>query len=230
MTRRDFLPATAICFAVALGFLACGRTTESSSFRYQVRLALPGSPSAAQGGFPGPYASVLDTAILTVTSASNAISSDRVRLGQRDSVATFNVTAEAGVARFEARVVSNNGTLLFDTTQSVNIGPGNDTIRITVRPRNPVLLVSLNFTLVDNGQQRVFSTRVHNRGLGTLNWGILDTLPPACRPPGPYCVFNVKGAETLAAQTFRTLTITRPTAAPLPAVVLTSQVGAVSFP
>lgn len=171
--------------ALGLSFFACLPITESSSSPRQISVTLTRSASDA-AVFPGRYVSVLDTAILTVTSGSNNIvSSSRVKLGQQDEVVAFSVTVEAGSARFDAQIRSNNGTLLFDGTRSVDIGPGNDTVSIDMRAVSPVLLVSLDFNPV-SGNTFSVQTRVHNRGVDSLKWEI-EGDGETCGQQGAFC-------------------------------------------
>jgi len=222
--RRAWL----LYLVLSLTASGCRQATESSSV-HPVTVRLTRSASDAAERLPGPYASVLDTAVLIVTSANERVDTMRVRLAQGDTVALFDVRAEVGTARFVARILSNNGTLLFDGSESANVGQTDDTLDIIVKAKSPVLVVSLNYTIVQTPQQRIFSTLVHNRGSGTLFWSIRDTIPPDCRGPGRFCVFNVK-TDALAPG-FRTLQITMPlNAARPPAIVLTSAGGDVGFP
>ena len=207
--------------------LALGCSTAPSESGGARPIAVVFSRADAAAAFPGDYISVLDTAILDITSSAAPPATHRVRLGQRDSVARFSVVLDTGNVLLVATIVSNNGTRLFLGRLQTRVLPSTDSLDIVVQPQTAVLLLALSFTVQDNGVTRTFSTRVHNRGAGPLTWNVATT-PPGCVS---MCTFTPPGG-TIQANSSVPFVISAPSAAfpTPPKATLASAAGRVTIP
>jgi hypothetical protein len=203
----------------------CTRLPSESGSRRPIAVSF--TRADAITAFPANYISVLDTAVLDVTQGTSPTQSYRVRVGQLDSTARFAVELDNGPVVLVATIISNNGTRLFTGRLPTTVRSDTDSLTISVQPISPVLLLSLNFAVRDNGGTRSFTTRVHNRGSGTLQWNVAAT-PPGC---ASVCTFTPPGG-VIAADSSVQLVISAPsTAFPAPPrATLASASGRVTIP
>jgi hypothetical protein len=171
----------------AAGVAACGQgLTDSASRHSRVVLDVRSLLGAV---LDGDFRSVVDTAHLTIASGGEERTLTQV-LGPGDDETTFDVTVDAGTARFSVDVISNNGTPLYRGETSATIEADGFAVSITPQAINPVMVVLPRRATFDtttftsgNAVLRVYGAivRVRNPGLDTLKWRV-DSLVP--RPPG----------------------------------------------
>ena len=164
------------------GVAACGQgLTDSASRHSRVVLDIR---SILGTVLDGDFLSVADTVHLTIASGGKELTLTRI-LGPGDDETTFDVTVDAGTARFSVDVISNNGTPLYRGETSATIDADGFAVSITPQAINPVMVITPRrpaFILTDNGQIRNFTAtvRVRNAGLDTLRWRVDSQvqLPP----------------------------------------------------
>jgi len=156
----------------ALGAVACGPgITDSANRHSRVVLAVHSLFGSVLGG---DFASVLDTAHLTIASGGEEQTLTRV-FGPGDSETTFDVTVKTGSATFSLDVMSNNGARLYQGETTGTIEGDGFEVSITPQAVNAVMVAipgRATFVLTDNGFNR-FQTatlRVRNSGSTTLTW------------------------------------------------------------
>ena len=227
MTARRLLSLSALATCVSI-ITACERATEPSN--RQIQLAFTRRALEASRLPPGNYRSVVDTVVLTALSGGAILSAQRRVLADEDTAAVFDIDVNAGVVDFDARVVSNNGTLLFTARQSVNLSASSGTIVIVPQAVNAVLVARTDYTIADNGQVRLFATRIYNSGDRGVDWFILDTRVPPCNSTAVFCAFSPRGGFVQPGG-FDSLTIGMPSGTPRPPpIVLSSVVGTIQMP
>lgn len=161
-----------------LSCMACDGPPTSAERWHSVRIAFSGAATAERGSaVQGPFVSVVDSVALVVTpSGENPIPLGR-RVTRRETSVEFSVDVPEGSTTFVASVLSTNRSLLFAGTTTVNVNRDDQPVEVILQPRAPVLLVTRDSVLATFPLRAVVTDTavyVHNRGSGTLGFGIVD--------------------------------------------------------
>jgi hypothetical protein len=153
--------------ALALLAASCADPTAGGRHARGVRLSF----ALARGvAFQGPYVSVLDSIAVTVTDADGRATALGVRLGRRDTSATFAVEVPEGTTRFDALVLSATRAVLFGGSRTLDVSADDFVVRIQTTAQAPVLLVAPDTLHVPTPTRLSTSgtVGVYNRGVGPL--------------------------------------------------------------
>ncbi|MGH9161907.1 MAG: hypothetical protein ACRD2X_18225, partial [Vicinamibacteraceae bacterium] len=133
------LPTMAGCL-FALG--ACaegigGPEPHGTILIIDARPLLQPSPNG-DGPFQGSLVSVLDRAELTVTPGDTGVSVLGAPLTAEEPTATFEIQVPGGLQTFTGRVLSNNGTVLYEGSREVEVRADGFAVELDLVPVAPV--------------------------------------------------------------------------------------------
>lgn len=111
---------------------------------------------------------VVELAELTVVTAGSDVQSQQDSLGPDQPQVSFNVVVPPGPTTFQGRVLSNNGTTLFEGLQELVVENDGFQVDLELQPVAPVLVVTPDTVEVTTEPDQVFL--VENRGVRDLAW------------------------------------------------------------
>lgn len=173
MSRHVFL------FALT-GITACSALTTPDNKSASGSITLRREGAANSLPFTGPYVSVLDSLLLTVTSDQEAtpqLIGRHLRSG--DTSFILPVTVAAGQATFAVQVLSNNKTLLQSGQATSAIDRDGFSVTVPIVAGRALLVAQPDTvkTSVRDAQTalRIAKVYVHNRGSVPLTWSLKTT-------------------------------------------------------
>ena len=133
----------AIWCAASIALASCSLLTDSKSPRLvSASIVLTNALRSTSARPPGKFASVMDSVVLTVKSASGEV---LARVGYKlrayDSTATLSVDIPPGPATFDVQVLSNNRTVVFTGSTPATVADDGTPVSVSLAPVRPVLLV-----------------------------------------------------------------------------------------
>lgn len=199
-----------LLLAVAASLAACGADPAGRAAVRSGDLALDLRPLfGARRQIPG---TVIDSLALDVTQQGSAVAPGLGRkLLRGESVVSLPVTVPEGRTRFEARVLSTNGTVLMEGSAEAEVREDGFRVEVRLVPLTPLLVVRPDSVLLRIGAADT-SVVVENRGIGTLVWSISETDPPLETCGRLPCLFVQPTAGRLAAGDSEVISLYAPVA------------------
>ena len=196
-----------IVLGLSLALLGCADdpvTGFDEPSTHRIAVGLGSLHQATMGGQQVACRSVVDSVVVRVVVEGTVQRrlAQQIESGQTEAIFEA-VTVTGTSARFEADIISNNGTVVYGGNQTADLEEGFQ-VMIPVTRRSPVLRVCPDLLVFEmNDQARAF--RVFNRGSGSLNWSIV---PPEVNCNGDECVTfgavnNVAAGDSVDLMVFR---------------------------
>jgi hypothetical protein len=162
---------------VALLGIACTPPVGTEAHQHDGHIVLSAAASQAPARVSGPYVSVLDSVVLTMTPASGSQVVLGRHLDRRDTTASFSVRLPEGPVGFDAKVLSAKRAVLFAGTANSVVDRDGFSVDLSTPPQTAVMLVApdTSSVVVPVGGAGSTTLSVHNRGTGVLRFDIFDT-------------------------------------------------------
>lgn len=176
MSAAELVRRTRI-LVVLLATTACSDPVATDRGRHRVAVTIAGAPSDHLARAQGPFVSVADSVALTVRQSEGSPLILGAALGASQTAVSFPITVVEGRTRFEARVVSVRGIVLFSGEATVLVNSDQFQVSVPLTAQAPVLLAEPDVVTIQVPPRGLGqgSVTVYNRGIGAVALNVRDT-------------------------------------------------------
>ena len=192
-----------------LAFLcvACDSAARLTGVSHHGVILFAQEPALAAAAIQGSFVSVIDSISVIVSDAKGTrVATLQRKLERREVDVPMSLDLEDGSYSISATVSSAIDTVLFTGVQPFQVSGAAFSVDLTLAARKPVLVVVPDTVVVQisRGGTGRDTMRVHNRGLDSLHWRIVN--PNGCAPQP--CMYLSDSAGVLAGGTSLLVTLT----------------------